>query len=516
VLSSRTRILGCLGVLALAGCGTLLLATSKGIGISPDSTIYVDAARSLLDGRGLTMFSNTGERVPMTLYPPLFPALLAGLGVAGVDVLDGARWLNVLLFGANIFMVGCVTSRYAGGGLALLASFLMLSSEDMLATHSMAWTEPLFICCGLAGLFLLTKFLERSEPFLLMGAGVAVAFAFLTRYAGGALVAAGLTALCALSSGPWRRRLGDAGIFLAISVAPLALWAVRSVWLAGNPVGREVGFHPVTLGHVECALANSSAWLLTDYVPRPFREILFLVALVASAAALWQAFRRSRPCIASPIWQVLPKLPSVLAIFIACYLLFLLACITCLHWSTPLDYRILSPVFVAALILFVCFVRFLANAAAPSTVATTAVVCFCAALAACYLAQGWRMVSQTHKDGQGYASTFWKDSDTIGKVGALPPAVRIYTNDPYAVHFLTRRPAAMVPSVVDPATGLPNVLYFSELARIRAELEKQRAVLVWFHAVRWRWMDSEDGLRESLRLQALEKGADGSIYGVRK
>ena len=59
---------------AAAGAGALaLFATSRGIGLSPDSISYISAGRSLASGGGLRVWHGA----PLTDWPPLYPALLA-------------------------------------------------------------------------------------------------------------------------------------------------------------------------------------------------------------------------------------------------------------------------------------------------------------------------------------------------------------------------------------------------------------------------------------------------------
>ena len=146
-----------LAILALIGIVILSLITRWGIGISPDSTIYIGSARNLLNGHGLSVMSGDGQAIPLTHYPPLFPILLSILGKSGIVLPEVARWLNVCLFGANILLVGLVINRYTHGSIWVPAfgSFLMLTSVHMLHIHAMAWSEPMFIFFGILGLFLL-------------------------------------------------------------------------------------------------------------------------------------------------------------------------------------------------------------------------------------------------------------------------------------------------------------------------------------------------------------------------
>ncbi|MGH7808617.1 MAG: hypothetical protein ACRENT_11050, partial [Thermodesulfobacteriota bacterium] len=73
---SRKAMLAIL-VLAVIGMGSVLLATSVGIGVSPDSIVYVDSARHLAAGEGYVTRAICGIKTPVTKWPPLFPVLLS-------------------------------------------------------------------------------------------------------------------------------------------------------------------------------------------------------------------------------------------------------------------------------------------------------------------------------------------------------------------------------------------------------------------------------------------------------
>ena len=134
----RLPILAILLFLAGIGMLSLLFATTPGVGVTPDSVVYFDLARNISDGRGFVATNCEGKETPTTRFPPLFPALLALFGKAGIAPVLGARWLNLLLFGANILLVGLILRRYTNTSLypAALGSFFMLSSPAMVETHS--------------------------------------------------------------------------------------------------------------------------------------------------------------------------------------------------------------------------------------------------------------------------------------------------------------------------------------------------------------------------------------------
>lgn len=77
--------------LAALAAVVVWLATPFGIGVTPDSTVYIDAAHNLLHGRGVVVLTASGEVKPLNHYPPLYPAVLATLGLVGVSLETAAR-----------------------------------------------------------------------------------------------------------------------------------------------------------------------------------------------------------------------------------------------------------------------------------------------------------------------------------------------------------------------------------------------------------------------------------------
>ena len=126
---NKARVLyGTLAVIAAIASGVVLLITKHGASMIPDSAVYIGTARNLAQGRGLTTPFNLlinpyspakaaafDGAVPLTHYPPLFPAVLAVFQRLDIDALDAARWFNALLMGVNVFLAGVVAWRFSGG-----------------------------------------------------------------------------------------------------------------------------------------------------------------------------------------------------------------------------------------------------------------------------------------------------------------------------------------------------------------------------------------------------------------
>src|SRR4030095_809324 len=94
-------------VALVAGIGMFAVwySTTWGAGLISDTFQYVAGARFFVSGKGFSIPYGDGELEPMTKYPPIFSMVLAIFEFAGMSALQGARFVNVLLFGVNIFLV---------------------------------------------------------------------------------------------------------------------------------------------------------------------------------------------------------------------------------------------------------------------------------------------------------------------------------------------------------------------------------------------------------------------------
>ncbi len=503
--------------LSVIGATAVLFSTRWGIGLSPDSVVYIGAARNLLSGNGLSVPSYSGEFTPMTQYPPLFSIWLAGIGYIGIDPMDGARWLNALLFAANITLVGLVVYASTRSLLpSIFGSLLMMGSLPAVQIHSMAWSEPLFIFFGILGLFLLALYMEKPRYVILAVSSMAVALAFLARYAGIALVATGVIAILLLSKYPWRKRLFDVGVFCTISCVPMILWIIRNLVVAGTATNREVAFHPLTTEHLRAAVDTISTWLLPVRVPPSTRWVSLLI-VVTMVILIFVLSKREMRRDERKNPEGPTGLPALLGFFILNYGLLLLVSISFFDVHTPVDNRILSPVYVATLTLVLCLSPNLSTTLIQGRSIRIALIIFCVVFSVSHLLGVIPWLTHSYSNGIGYASRAWKQSALIEHINGLDSKVPIFTNGPDAVYILTGRPAYMIPSKVDPGTRLVNSNYPYDLATMRKELEMGKGVLVYFNKISWRWyLPSEKELKKHLKLHLHATEEDGSIYQVER
>ena len=451
---------------AAAGLAAALAAGAKGLYVSPDAVFYVGTARNWLDGRGFTPPPGVP---PLEHFPPGFTMVLAALGKLGLDPLTGARVVNALAFAGIVVLVGrAVRARTESVPAALVASVLTAAAVDLLTLSTSALSEPLFILLAIGGLMALAAYLDEPRPALLAGASVLVGAAFLTRYVGIALVLAGVAGLV------WRRRWTAAGVFGAVTVAPVAvflLWA--------GPSDRSLAFHMFGADYLGRAARPFARWLLPW--PRPPIGLVLAVLLVVAGVVLAR--------------RVAGTLPWLLVAFAVAYLAVLLANRAFTDATGRLDARFLAPLHVVAIMLAVPALHRLKP---PALWVAGAVV----------VAQVAGAVAWTAGDGsiarRGYTAEALQESPLLT---ALPEP--LYTNAPDAVFFVAGRPALAIPVEKDYLTGRANPSYAEEVAAMRGHL-------LYLDAVTFKqsFQPTRAELEAALRLEVVSRDAIGTLYRI--
>ena len=275
-----------LAALAALGAGLVLAReVNYGVGLTYDAVTYISTARNLLDGEWFVQYNNW----PYWHWPPLYPLLLAGAGFGALDPYAVAGPLNAVIFGATIFAAGCCLRGRVRNRLLLAWGCAAAALSIPLATvAAQALSEPLFILCVMLSLLCSVRYFEAGRQSALLWAAVFASLAFLTRYAGVTLILT-MAPLLLLQRGvalPEKaRRLG---LYLAISLLPMALWLLRNyldwgqIRGAGVPASRS--FWEVAGQH----LGELSGWLFLTRPPGGLDWALTaggLMALTLAAAA---------------------------------------------------------------------------------------------------------------------------------------------------------------------------------------------------------------------------------------
>ena len=485
MFSTRSRFVSFVALIlvALSGMFLIIQATPNGLGLSDDSIAYIAGARSMAAGEGYREAWLASDQ-PVTHFPPVFSSVLAFFGMLGMDPLRAARWVNALLFGLNAALLGILGWRMTPSltaGVVLAALFV--ASGELFSVHAVAMSEPLFIFLSLLAFWMFDLYFERHHHWLWMIAcGTFVGLAYLTRYAGLALVATFVAALLILHT-TWKKRLISAGIFLA-SFIPWALgWSLRNRLVAGNATNRAFAWHPLTAENIDPGLRVFSEFLIPF---EPLRRVIFrqpgiieaLIVLLLGGIFVW---------VVLTAWRYLQKpqhertgmearevLSFTAGLFIFAYLASIVSSMLMFDAATKFKLRILSPVLVSILILVVVFGIWLRNRRRDVVVALTVLVLALSVYKQAVTFNTWS------KSELGYASFQWYDSKAMDYLSELPKDVMIYTNEPGAVYLYTGRGCYVLPDRFDSATAIARDNFEKGVTIMQADINQGKAVLALF------------------------------------
>ncbi len=285
-------------LVALAALGMVLVLLRNhpyGPGLHWDAVNYIGTARNLLAGKWWINYQGG----IYTYFAPLYPALLALSGLlSGFDPRDLAGPLNALLFGLTVFTFGhWLRERIKSRWLALWGGLALACSPALTALSATAMSEPVFILFIVLALFSVDRFWRRDQAAALIGAGLFMALACLTRYAGIILL---MTLLLFLLLQPGRRlweKIKHGALFLLTAGLPFGLWLLYNTARVGGPFGNRLEgwpqYHPEeAVGKfVNASFSTLGRWILPD-LPLESAVALAAVALFALAIAVGAAFIR--------------------------------------------------------------------------------------------------------------------------------------------------------------------------------------------------------------------------------
>ena len=483
----RTASILSLWLLMVTGVLIVLRATPEGLALSDDSIAYIAGARSMLDGQGYRE-AWLASNQPVTHFPPAFPFILTLPGLLGADPLNSARYINALLFGLNAGLLGVLAWRMTPSLTAgvVIAALFVLNSE-LLQVHTAAMSEPLFILLSLFAIWMFDLYFERHTHWLwLVFCGTFVGMAYLTRYAGLALIATFVMALIILRDN-WRKRFTSIGIFLA-AVFPWVLgWAIRNRLVAENATNRVLAWHPITDENLQIGVRVFSELFIPveswrrEAIKQPgLIEGMIMIVLVAVLVWIffkaWKYFSEPQLVSAEEKMDAGSReiIPFTTGLYLFAYLASIVAAMTMFDAATKFRLRILSPVFVCLLILLVYLGIWLRQRNRGAVVILT--IFF---LGFAFYKQ-FITVNNLSKGGLGYASFQWYDSEAMAYLDGLSDDVKIYTNEPGAVYLYTGRGTYVLPDRFDASTAQVRTGFEEGVRKMQSEINAGKAVLALF------------------------------------
>jgi len=478
------------GILSVSAVVCVLIMTAWGIGTSPDSIGYLQAARSITSsGAAAALGGEASGAQALTHFGPLYSFMLAAGGLAGLDALTWGRWLNAFTFGANVLLMSVLLRSVSGGAWWVwgLGTVLALASAPLLTLHITMLSEPGFLLFTFLGFWLLASYLETRASTALVLSALMLGLAWLTRYAGAASILAAGLALLSFPGRPAGRRLRDAITFGLVSGAGMLVWLARNAAVSNSATGRELVFHPIDRTYLWQAFYTASGWILVPAsAPNWVRLGLWIAVAAVAAWALASAFRPapgpSRPPFGTR--ESIPVLIRLLALFVVTYMAFLALSISFFDANTSLDDRILSPVYFAGIVLGLWLIRVIWGLLSTRPGAARLVMASLVLITGLQVVNALGLIAASHARGWGFSSRSWQSSPTLNRIRQLPDDVRVFSNAPELVYLHTGRQAAPLPRPWSAMNRRPDPAYPAEMSALQAVLSHESAVVVYFNDIR--------------------------------
>jgi hypothetical protein len=516
----------------MASMGFIIIwhSTAWGPAVNSDSVEYIVSARNLLLGNGLGLFQASGDFAPLSLHPPLYSLILAGIGAAGFDIVSAIRGLNAVLFAATIFVLCYATVQASGSWiLGLSLGCVILSSPQITQIFSFALAEPLFLFFGTLSLILLAMYIDSTDARYLHTSSIASALAFLSRYNGAAFLLAGSLLLLLLGRGSILNRIRKAGYFSAVGVLPMLAWLgwLRLQPVAASPRGFE--FYTDGLWHQlnsfrVALVGNLADWLIPFGWSNSlsYRQLLVLFGLIA-LVVVFTVIVAHRIQIGDKSWRRIPRRKAALPLgFLGFFVSFVIVMAFSYLFARPrpdLNARLLMPAAYGFSVVVFSAAGLGLESRRSQRILVLILGLLASSLVFSHVPQVVHAATDLNANGSGFTGRRWKESATIAGIQGLADDTRLVTNEPAAVLFHTGAPSHEIAELVS-REPLASFESFGSNPNdgVQRLFRNGQAVLVLFDTVYWQFWDiygeeASDRLAGfTSQLELLYDFSDGSMY----
>lgn len=202
----------------------------QGLPLQMDEVQYQEIAVNLTDGRGFAL----GERLT-SWRPPLYPFLMSMLyRVTGTTDPVSVRAVQAVLSLGIVLLVYLIARTVFGTRTGRVAAAVAAFYPSLLFYNNHVLTEVLFIFLCLLTAYALVAYLARPRALVILGAGLALGLAVLTREILWPTVVL-MSALMAFGTRlPWRRWAWHSALLVAGLLVVTVPWVVRNTLVQGT------------------------------------------------------------------------------------------------------------------------------------------------------------------------------------------------------------------------------------------------------------------------------------------
>ena len=491
-------------VLSILGVGLILIRqTNYGVGLMIDSLTHTSTAESLLRGEGFVTAWNSR---PQQGQPPLYGMWLSIFATLDItnrfSVIEYAGYAGAIIFGLTILaIIVWIATQVKSRAMAIVGGSICTFSPFLGDLFSLALTETLFILATVLSLFILDRFLINTKRSMLILAANFSALAWLTRHIGITVIISSILVMMANNESTFRQKLNNIAIYSSISMLPTCLWVLRNYIVLDQFSERRwsTGFDWIT--SLNLISLEVTEWLMgttgLDYLDRSsiilgmdstlFRIIFLGTTAISVGLGLTYLYRKGI--------RISTRGLAVPVVFISVYSVALTASLILTDIDVVMRY--LSPVYAPLVVaITIILERYYAYTSRtdrsielPSLRRTYirnnglkfVIIASLSIHLVLSVSSSYSQVQVWRKQGFGYSSKPWADSETIRYLKSNPISGQIYSNEARAIYTHVDVSDEVEIRFNQLQTELPDEARYWDDSAHSEDLEMY---VVWFHG--WR------------------------------
>jgi len=433
-----SAIIGILGALLI-----FLFTRHGGIGLEPDSIVYLSTARSAATGGGFFEF----EGIPVIDFPIGYPAFLGIIQfISRVDILQSAHIINMILYFILIYLSGCIINQIAPKNKWIKIAFLLLIvfSPTLLNVYTVLMSETLFLVMILLFFIALHQYGQKKTMNALLLVAVIAGLSCVVRYAGVTLVGAGGLMILFDKKLKIDLKIKHILIFGIIGIAFLVGNLLRNHLIMGLFTGDREKSLTSLFENIQNYASVFSEFFRYSSLPQT------VIIFIGISFIIFYGFTFIRTLFKTDKYY---NFLNICVAYFITYTIFILLSATFSRFET-LNFRLLSPLYLACLLPFTFYVSWLISRLSGwkrYSLISVFILAFGGISYSQYKENNELYVMAKNSGIPGYAEECWRKSPILNYLNenkhTFKEGTRFYSDGNEAVYLFTGLRGDLVPHV---------------------------------------------------------------------